>query len=85
MALYLHGHGADRLPYSLSDLARTMGIEDGSLQMRAGNFTALSGEGGLENWAKQSERVFESHRQAEEAELRQRALDYVASLGSSKA
>jgi hypothetical protein len=48
--------------------------------MRIGNFKALASEGGLGNWAKQSERVFEAHRTMEEAELRQRVLDYVASV-----
>jgi hypothetical protein len=62
-----------------------LGIKEGTLRMRIGNFKALAGEGGLGNWAKQSERVFEAYRTVNEADLRQSVLYHVASLSSSKA
>ena len=80
MAFYLQRYGSEHLPYTLSEIARRLGIEDGTLRMRIGNFKALAGDGGLQNWAQQSERVFRSNRDLNEPELRERVLYYLSSI-----
>lgn len=69
-ALYVYRFGAERLGMSVADLARSLGIKVGSFRMRVKNFQALDGKVGLENWADQSERVFERCRNASEETLR---------------
>lgn len=78
VALYLQRHECARLPYTVSEIARRMGVEDGTLRMRIGNFKALDGPGGLRNWAKQSERVYLENRYLDEPRLRERVLAYLA-------
>lgn len=69
-ALYVYRFGTERLGTSTTDLARSPGIKAGSFRMRVKNFQALDGKGGLENWAHQSERVFERYRNVSEETLR---------------
>jgi hypothetical protein len=69
-ALYVYRFGLERLGMSTTDLARSRGIKAGSFRMRVQNFQALDGKGGLENWARKSERVFERYRNVSEETLR---------------
>jgi hypothetical protein len=69
-ALYAYRFGVERMQTTLTELARSLGIKPGSFRMRVKNFQALDGKGGLENWANQSDRVFERYRHATEPTLR---------------
>jgi hypothetical protein len=69
-ALYIYRFGVEPLGTSIVDLARSHGIKPGSFRMRVKNFQAIDGRGGLENWADQSERVFQRYGRLEEAALR---------------
>ncbi len=80
VAFYLQRYGIKLLPYTLSEIARRIGVEDGTLRMRIGNFKALAGDGGLRHWAQQSERVFRRNRDLDEPELRERVLVYLSSI-----
>jgi transposase-like protein len=80
VALYLQQHGHTRLPYTVAEVARRLGISETTLRMRIGNFKALHGPGGLRKWAKQSERVYLENRDTGEPELRARVLAYLASI-----
>jgi hypothetical protein len=81
VAMYLQRHGAERLPYTPTEIAERLGMGAASLNMRIGNFKALAGDGGLQNWAQQSERVFRRNRDLNEAELRSRVVEYLDLLG----
>jgi hypothetical protein len=78
VAFYLQRHGHARLPYTIARVAGRLGIPEGTLRMRIGNFKALDGPGGLRNWAKQSERVYLENRDVDEPRLRERVLAYLA-------
>lgn len=69
-ALYVYRFGVERLGTSVTELARSRGIKPGSLRMRIKNFQAIDGTGGLENWADQSERIFQRYGQLSEEALR---------------
>lgn len=69
-ALYVYRFGAERLGTTTTGLAHSRGIKPGSFRMRVRNFQALDGKGGLENWAHQSEGVFERYRSLDEESLR---------------
>lgn len=70
-ALYVYRFGVERLGASVTDLARSRGIKPGSFRMRIKNFQAIDGKGGLENWAHQSERIFQRYGTLSEDALRQ--------------
>ena len=80
VAFYLQRHGTDRLPHTRPEIASRLGIEESTLRMRIGNFKALAGNGGLQNWAQQSERVYRRNRDLAERELRERVLAFLSSL-----
>ena len=69
-ALYVYRFGTERIGMSATGLARSRGIKAGSFRMRVKNFQALDGKGGLQNWAHQSERIFERYRSVSEETLR---------------
>lgn len=78
VAFYLQQHGHARLPYTVPRIAGRLGMPEGTLRMRIGNFKALDGPGGLRNWAKQSERVYLENRDLDEPRLRERVLAHLA-------
>jgi hypothetical protein len=73
-AFYLQKFGVNKLPYPLPEVAESLGLPIGTLKMRMRNFKALMGSGGLRNYAKQSERIFEHYKSYSEARLRSQAF-----------
>ena len=61
LAFYLYRYGEDNL-ISKDSVARYIGFNDtGSLNMRIGNFKAVDGQGGLRNWARLTEQVYNQY------------------------
>lgn len=77
VAFYLQRHGCARLPYTIAEIARRLGMSQDSLKMRGRNFDALTHGSALGNVAKQSRQVYEAHRERDEPELRALALSYI--------
>lgn len=69
-APYVFRFGTDGLPYSVQMIAKRRGIDPGSFRMRVGNFKAIAGEGGLQNFARQSAQVYERFGRASRESLR---------------
>lgn len=69
-ALYVFRFGTTGLPYSLETVAKRRGIDPASFKMRIGNFRAIVGQGGLTNYARQSENVYRAHGRRSMDELR---------------
>jgi 5-methylcytosine-specific restriction protein A len=74
VALYLYRFGPDDLPISVGEIGDRLGMGAGSLRMRIGNFRAIDGQGGLDNAAIQSRKVYESHAKTSKDELRAKFL-----------
>lgn len=77
VALYLQRYGDARLPYTLAEVAHRLGMSEASLRMRGRNFVSLEGGNALGNFAKQSRRVYDAHRECGEPELRVLALGHI--------
>lgn len=73
-AFYVCKFGPDRSASSKREVADRLGIPAGSFNMRVGNFKALLGLGGLDNYATQSEAVYNANKDESEAELRESVL-----------
>ncbi|WP_156384063.1 hypothetical protein [Methylobacterium sp. Leaf456] len=79
MALYLSLYGDAQLPVGREEIAKRLGMSEGSLRMREGNFKHLhQGEGGLANVARRSRRVFEAFKDHSEPDLRDRVRAVIA-------
>ena len=77
VALYLyrmHRDDALALPLNQAEIAKVLGMSEGSLIMRRANFASLDDKGGLEHPALQSRRIHERHKDTANAELRSMAL-----------
>jgi hypothetical protein len=73
VALYLyrmHRDGALSLPLKLAEIAKVLGMSEGSLMRRRGNFAYLDGKGRLNHPASQSRRIHERHKHTTDTELR---------------
>jgi len=75
VALYLFKYGDEDLPFSLESISRKLGMSRDSLGMRVANFKAIDGQGGLEHFAKLSERVYRRHCNTAKAELESLVLE----------
>jgi hypothetical protein len=69
VAFYLSRHGTRRLPLMEAGIAKLLGMSEGSMARRRGNFAYLDGRGGLPHAAKQSRRVRQQYEKATEPEL----------------
>ena len=76
VALYLYRFGEGRVG-TIRALGERLGMGEGSMRMRVGNFRALAGQGGLGNAARQSEEVWERCGDVPETELRRLVLAYL--------
>lgn len=74
VALYLYRFGPDDLPISVGEIGERLGMGAGSLRMRIGNFRAIDGQGGLENAAIQSRKIYETNAKTSKDELRTKVL-----------
>lgn len=66
--LYKYGHGDAA---TVEAAARSRGMSAASLRMRIANFRALDSGSGLQNWARQSERVFKEYGDMPESQFRE--------------
>jgi hypothetical protein len=69
-ALYVYLFGTDQIGIRIDDLARSRGIKPGSFRMRIKNIKAVDGQGGLSNFADQTERIFRKYGRYSEQRLR---------------
>lgn len=69
IAFYLYRYGPESLMMTLESISQKLGMSASSLRMRVGNFKALDGDGGLQNWAKQSEKVYQDYKKHFRGEL----------------
>jgi len=60
-ALYVYRFGVEGTPYSINSMAERLGIGHKSFKMRLRNYRAIEGKGGLENYARQSQAIYERH------------------------
>lgn len=74
IALYLYRFGLEDLPLGIGEIGDRLGMGAGSLRMRIRNFRAIDGQGGLENAAIQSRKIFEANAKASKGELRTKLL-----------
>ena len=77
VALYLYRTRRDNavaLPRKHAEIAKVLGMSEGSLIRRRENFAHLDNKGGLSHVAKQSIRIHERHEKTTNAELRSMAL-----------
>lgn len=73
-ALYITLYGYDKIPYSKNDIAEQIGVSNGSLGFRIGNFKAIQGIGKATNFAKLSKEVYDEYSLLCEPELRKLAF-----------
>lgn len=73
--LYLYKFGDNGLPYSTKKISKILGIKLSSLKMRIGNFKAVDGKPGLDNFAALTERVYEEYKGWDEENLRHLVLE----------
>jgi hypothetical protein len=78
-AFYVCKFGPDGIASSKREVADRLGIPAGSFNMRVGNFKALLGLGGLDNYAQQSAAVYNANKDKSEADLRESVLRGFAS------
>jgi hypothetical protein len=74
VAYYLARFGDRDLPGTLKEIGTILGMGEGSLRMRIGNFRALDGTGSLDHTAKLSRKVHEEHKLTPQAEHKARVL-----------
>jgi hypothetical protein len=58
VAFYLYRFGHESLMMTIEEISKRLGMSEASLKMRMGNFKAIDGEGGLSNYAKLSEKIY---------------------------
>ncbi len=68
--LYILKYGYRNIPYSRSDISKLIGISEGSLSYRIGNFKAIEGIGNAKNYTKLSKIVFLKYEKLPEKELK---------------
>ena len=74
LAFYLFRFGEDSL-ISLNSVARHIGFNDtSSLKIRIQNFQAVSGQGGLKNYAKLTKQVYNDYSNVTQNILRKKCL-----------
>lgn len=61
VAFYLYRFGPESLIMSIEEISKRLGMSEASLKMRIGNFQAIDGAGGLQNYAKLSERIYKEY------------------------
>jgi hypothetical protein len=79
VALYLSRHGARFLPMMEAEIAKVLGMPEGSLGMRRQNFHYLDGRPGLKNAAELSRQVHGCYGKMTEPELRSLVLKVLGS------
>lgn len=73
-ALYLYKFGNDDLELTIKRIADSIGTTEASLKMRIANFQAIDTGSGLDNFARQSEKVFEKYKGLPKSELYKKAF-----------
>ena len=68
VAFYLYRFGPKSLMMTFGEISKKFGMSEASLKMRVANFQAIDGAGGLENYAKQSEKIYNEYKNAEQGE-----------------
>ena len=58
VAYYIYRYGTNSVFKTVKDISEILGLSESSLKMRIANFKAIDGNGGLKNYAKQSEEVY---------------------------
>ena len=62
IAFYLYRYESSSLRMTTEFISKKLGMSEASLRMRIGNFQAIDGKGGLQNFAKLSERIFNQYK-----------------------
>ena len=62
VAFYLYQFGPESLMMTFKEISKRLGMSEASLKMRVANFKAIDGAGGLENYAKQSEMIYNQYK-----------------------
>lgn len=68
VAFYLYKFGPESLMMTFKDISKRLGMSEASLIMRVANFKAIDGVGGLENYAKQSKRIYNEYKNVKKGE-----------------
>ncbi len=70
MAFYLWKFDDAGLSSRTNEIGERLGMGGGSLRMRIKNFSAINGDEGLDNYARQSKKIYDRHKEAPRDELR---------------
>ena len=65
---YLYRFGPRSLNISIEDISKILGMSESSLKMRIGNFQAVDGAGGLQNYAKLSEIIYKEYKKINQSD-----------------
>lgn len=74
MILFVHKFGIENSPLTKQQIAEKIGVTNGSVTWRIGNFKAINGEGGATNFAKLSHDVYKKYSNFSETELKKEAF-----------
>jgi hypothetical protein len=75
VVLYLYRFKDLGFPFTRDKVAEKLGMSVASLNMRIGNFKAITGEGGLTHPAKQSNEIYKKFNGMPKTELRSLVLE----------
>lgn len=73
-AFYLYKFGNGDLTLTIKRIADSIGTTEASLKMRIANFQAIDTGSGLDNFAKQSKKVFYKYKELSKSELYKKAF-----------
>jgi hypothetical protein len=81
VAFYLYRYETGSLKMSINTISKKLGMSETSLKMRIGNFKAIDGTGGLDNYARLSKDVYDKYKFVSEKDHLQK-VQRILGIGS---